>query len=502
MIWVLIGAAGMAMVLSLVLTWIVRQFARSRGWMAGPISRRHVHTVPIPRLGGVAVYLSIATALAGASHSGQRVERGIQFVLVPIGWMFATGLMDDLWGVAAARKLLAQVVGAIGIFYLGFRIPSPDFLGITGLSAEVLSFLLTVAWSVAVINAINLIDGLDGLASGSSLCVVFALLVLGLLTGQAGVALLAAATIGGVAGFIWFNAYPASIFLGDSGSLVLGSTIAAITIRLMSEFPTGWLVCLMILAHPFAELVISSTRRYLRADPIFRPDRRHLHHRLLDRGLSHPQASEVLVMVSFLACLLGLLAALGGYLAVVAVVGGVSVTVLAIVELQYSEFSHFGRLLRKMPRQRSLIAAHMNLEELRGTVSKARSMAELRLALSEGFTAMGFESARLRVRSYDAAGIPAGSPTSSVAMSFGLSSGDANLGILELSWDVRTGCWPFDPEYFTTDFLPVLCRKLQAFVQLYRELPRSAVPRSSAETELFPSLAAESGASVRMPLNF
>src|SRR5512146_557821 len=121
--WLLVSVSNAALLSSLALTWTVRKLARSRGWMSGPASERHVHTLPIPRLGGVGIFLSLALV------SGILVLSGWNFLfvitsLVPAGWMFSVGLIDDLYEVRAWRKLLAQVIAGAGLFVLGIRIPA------------------------------------------------------------------------------------------------------------------------------------------------------------------------------------------------------------------------------------------------------------------------------------------------------------------------------------------------------------------------------------------
>lgn len=497
---VLFGAAGISIVLSLALTWTVRQLARRRGWMASPVSRRHIHKFPVPRLGGVAVFLSIAATLLVSVRYNDDDKSFLIGALLPAAWMLAVGLTDDMFGFRARAKLAAQILGGVAIFCVGIRIPAPEFLGASAPVAISVSLLLTTGWTVAVMNSINLVDGLDGLASGTSLCIVSTLLALAVIAGHSSIALLGAATAGSIIGFLFFNTYPASIFLGDSGSLVLGTVISIMSVRLIAELPMGWLACPVLLAHPFSEVVLSVTRRFLRADPIFCPDRRHLHHRLMDRGLTHPQAAAALVLSSVVSSVLAVFISFGGFAALGAIILGASGAVLAVVELRYREFTHFYIWLRKTPQQRGLIASHMRLEELSRIVPTTRSLTELRIALSEGFVAMGFENARLRVRSYEGTSTWGQGSSTSVSMLFPLHSAERRLGNLELCWNVQTGRWPFDPEFFAAEFLDVLSRQLERFVHLNTALPQrtdSVIPPG----ELLPRLAVESGRQMRVPLN-
>lgn len=498
---VLFGAAGIATVLSLALTWTVRQLARSQGWMAGPSSGRHVHQIPLPRLGGIAVFLSLAATTLLVTIRFYSTEKTFLIgALLPAMWMLAVGLTDDLFGFRARAKLAAQTLGAIAIFCLGIRIPAPEFLGASGSLATAISLLLTVGWTVAVMNSINLVDGLDGLASGTSLCVVSTLAGLAIMTAQSGVALLAVVTAGAIVGFLCFNNHPASIFLGDSGSLVLGTIISILSVRLIAEMPMGWLACPVSLAHPFGETVISVTRRFLRADPIFCPDRRHLHHRLIDRGLTHSQAASRLVLASLCSCALGVLISVGGFASLGAILLGGSGALLAIRELRYREFTHFYRWLCKAPQQRNVIAKQMRLEELSRSLPATRSLTQLRIEISEAFVAMGFESARLKLRVYDGSSNWGHASSSGVSMLFPLHSGRGKLGNLELCWNFQTGRWPFDPEFVAAEFLPVLSRELERFVHLHTEPPQRPMDGISA-SELLPRLAAQSGRRLQVPLN-
>ncbi len=495
----LAGAAALAMLSSCALTWVVRELARKCGWMFGPASLRHIHKSPIPRLGGVAVFLAIVLALAVSTTIRQFSTVGLFFhLLLPAAFLLLIGVADDLSGLAPKRKLLAQIIAALCLFISGVRFPAPGFLESTEWLAIFVSLFLTVFWGVTVMNAVNLIDGLDGLASGSSFFIVAGLVLLALIAGNFEIALIGTVTAGAVAGFLWFNRTPASIFLGDSGSLVLGCLIAGLSIRIIDELPAGWIACPIVLAHPFAEVAVSVARRAVRADNIFCADRRHLHHRLLDRGLSHGDASRVLVVVSFLFTVLGVLAGFGQGWAVVAAMSSAVLAVAFISQMRYGEFIHLGRWLRKAPRQRSVIAANLRLEDLSDSVSKARSMTELRILLSEGFGSMGFESARLNVRSYDLGSRIAPCPAGSLGLSFPLYAEGLRMGTLDLRWKITAGNWPFDPDFFASQFLPSLSSKIRDFGCIYRELVETS-PAPLIQPEMLSGFVMENPPS-RLPL--
>lgn len=500
MAWWLMGGMAVAMVTSVVVTWLVRTLARHQGWMSGPVSVRHVHTDAKPRLGGIAVVTAFVVTIVALHRAGLAFDLQFLFATcVPAACMFGVGLIDDLREVRAIQKLLGQLIAGAVMFALGLRFPPPTFLSDLGSCGVLVSLALTVSWCVAVTNALNLIDGLDGLASGVSLCIVSAQFVMAILVSDLSLALLLATAVGALLGFLFFNVHPASIFLGDSGSLVLGSLIAAFSIRLISSSPMGLWACLVLLAHPFGEVVISATRRFLRAHPIFKPDRRHLHHRLLDRGLSHPHAAGILILTSFLCSLLAVLVFLGGVIALSALAVGLAGLTLGFAELRYREFKHFWMWVKNCLKQRQVIGVQMRLDELKRLVPAVRSLTELRILVSENFVACGCESARLRVRTYDIGpqfGAP-GPGCSSIALP--LQSKATRLGTLELGWDLKKGYWPFDADYCNAELIPVLSRKLEQFVRPAIETQRMVAADVVSTTDLLPRIAAE--AELRVSLN-
>ncbi|HEX6879328.1 MAG TPA: hypothetical protein VF135_03105, partial [Terriglobales bacterium] len=152
MSWYLVCVANAALLASLTLTWILRRLARRHGWMAGPRSVRHVHRLPTPRIGGIAIFLSLVVC---ALVVGRRPEGGaITLAVVPAGWMVAVGLVDDVIGIRASRKLAAQAIGGVMLFALGVRVPA---YWIPAEVASVVSLGLTVVWAVVVMNAVNLV---------------------------------------------------------------------------------------------------------------------------------------------------------------------------------------------------------------------------------------------------------------------------------------------------------------------------------------------------------
>ncbi len=452
--------------------------------MAGPESERHVHEIPIPRLGGIAIFFSVALTIVLLSAS-EWASRFFLVCLIPAAWMFAIGLTDDIRGMRPSRKLLAQLVAGGILFALGFRVPAgPGEIGIA------LSLFATVLWSVTVTNAINLVDGLDGLAPGSATCAILAMLVAALFFGQRDTALLAAAVAGAVLGFLRFNIPPATIFLGDCGSLTVGILISAISIRLVQASKLGWVVCILALAHPLGEVFISTTRRLLTANPVFRPDRRHMHHRLLDRNLSHGQSTATLVAISFLFAFLGTLALAGNIWIASALVLATLTAAYVLREFRYDEFPLFAMVTRKVLEHRYITDAHLQLRELAQAIERTppESLGELRRLVFESLSGFGFADATLSVPELDRQE-HAGAPCKGVILEFPLDSRIEQVGTLRLGWDLGSAL-PIDLGLFASEFLPVITRSVQWHVQAHREAVRTPgfAIRNVQRPRLAPSL--------------
>jgi UDP-GlcNAc:undecaprenyl-phosphate GlcNAc-1-phosphate transferase len=301
------------------LTPVVRGVARNAGLLDQPGGRK-VHEVAVPRLGGFAIatafYLGIAVALVVArAVFGRRIgiETGhLSAILAGVALIAGLGLMDDLQTMRARVKLGAQIVIVLATFGLGLSIDRLDGPWGSLALAWWLSLPLTILWMVAVINAVNLIDGLDGLAAGVALIGLAAFLAVALLHGGSSpVQVVLAAGAGGVLGFLRFNLPPSTIHMGDSGSMLLGFVLGAAAISVTQAGRHGippW-VPLLILALPLADTLRVIVMRLLAGHPVFRPDRRHVHHRLLRRGISQQGATLLLWGVSAVLAALGVLLA-------------------------------------------------------------------------------------------------------------------------------------------------------------------------------------------------
>ncbi len=297
--------SAVALVVSLAVTPIVRLVAERRGLLDEPDAERKVHEFPVPRLGGLAIAIAFAVAIGFAAIATNdltgeflRPNRA-PAILAGAALLVIVGVIDDVRGMRAMVKLLWQVAAAVLAFAMGLSIEHLELPWGT-VSMGLLALPLTVVWLVVIINAINLIDGLDGLATG---VVLTALGAFALLSASAGVdptLPIIAATGGAAIGFLAYNLYPASIIMGDTGSMFLGFVVGAVAIALTQDGlnPQPPIVPIVALAIPLVDTAWAVIRRTSRGDPFFVADRGHIHHQLLRAGLTQRDAMLFLTAVS------------------------------------------------------------------------------------------------------------------------------------------------------------------------------------------------------------
>jgi UDP-GlcNAc:undecaprenyl-phosphate GlcNAc-1-phosphate transferase len=292
-----------------VLTLLTRNLCLRFRLVDQPDKTRKFHRQPIPRLGGVAIAITYVSAFAALLLLGTQTSLWIAIQL-PVIWgllpaaviVFFTGVLDDIFNIKPAHKFAGQAVAAIWAYFAGIQIGSVVSLEIP----QWLSFALTVLWLVGCSNAFNLIDGMDGLAAGLGFFAAFTMLIAAVLQENFGLALAVTPLVGCLLAFLLFNFNPASIFLGDSGSLLIGFLLGCFAVVWMQKTATvlGIVAPLMALAVPLVDMGLAVVRRFLRHRPIFSADRGHIHHILLDRGLTPRNAALLLYGVAFLgACL-------------------------------------------------------------------------------------------------------------------------------------------------------------------------------------------------------
>ncbi len=308
-----------ALVTGLIVTPIVRGYAHHLGLLDQPGGRK-VHEFPVPRRGGVAMAIAIAVAIGGAtivtgdlgSTLGLRPNRA-PAILAGVGLLLVVGIVDDVRGMRALVKLAFQLAAALLAWWLGLSIDQLFFpWGVVDLGP--LALPITVAWVVGVINAVNLIDGLDGLATGVVLTVLGAFGLLAAADGVDPTLYIVAATMGAAVGFLAYNLHPATIIMGDTGSMVLGFVVAAVAISTTQDgvYPQAPWVPIIALGVPIIDTIWAVVRRTARGEPFFVADRGHIHHQLLRLGLGQRDAMLLLTAVSgglaMIAVLLGRLA--------------------------------------------------------------------------------------------------------------------------------------------------------------------------------------------------
>lgn len=302
-------AAVMALAISWLATPPVKRFAESIGAIDNPGDERRVHDHPIPRMGGLAIFLGfVLSMLLFVDMSTQIMGLLLGTVIIAV-----MGAVDDIVSLNAWVKLLGQLLAGIVAIRCGIVVDAVSNFGPAGgttfLNTNWLSIPLTLLWIVSCTNAVNLIDGLDGLAVGVSTISSLTMLVVSVFVAEPSVSLILAALTGACLGFMPYNLNPAKIFMGDVGSQMLGFVLSTASILGLFKFHAiiSFLVPLLALAVPLADTVFAFVRRLAHGQSPFHADRGHFHHRLLAMGMSQKQAVAVLYGVS---AVLGLIAVL------------------------------------------------------------------------------------------------------------------------------------------------------------------------------------------------
>lgn len=360
-----------ALVSALVFTPLVRTLCVRRGWFDVPRDARRVHQQAIPRLGGVAVFLATLVALSSLLLFDNQVTQtfeadGTRFLraLLPATLIFVLGVYDDLHGVNPRVKFAAQALAAALLYALGGRIEgvSAPFVGSLEFPAPV-GFLLTVFWIVVITNAFNLIDGIDGLAAGAALFAAVVMIVVSIALGHPFVTIVALALAGALTGFLRYNFNPASIFLGDSGSLTIGFLLAALSLQGPQKAATTVAVAIPLMAFglPIMDTLLALLRRFIGRRPLFEGDREHIHHMLLARGWSQRQAVFVLYGVCALFALQAMLFASDAGVGRITGLGLFVVGVIVLLAVEQLHYHEVDELRARVKRQLSLTERRQRL---------------------------------------------------------------------------------------------------------------------------------------------
>ena len=415
-----LGVFFFSLLCSFVLTRYVRDYATAHGWVAVPTGGRHLHSNSLPRLGGIAIFvsfsLSIAVSLLVAAHNRDLQSafslKPLLTILVPSALIFLLGVYDDVYGAGPYLKFSVQAVGAGILFLGGLRIVNipvafgshalPWFLGLP----------LTVLWVVAITNAFNLIDGLDGLAAGSALFSTLVAFVVALLNGQTIVTVMTIALAGAILGFLRYNFNPATIFLGDSGSLFIGFLLSALALEGAQKAPTIVAVAIPVVSFglPILETSLSVVRRLISGRPVFTADREHIHHKLLQHGMSHRQVVILLYGVSAVFAMLSLflLWPTGSSLGLVLAVLGVGIWV-GVQHLGYLEFGELARVAQRTLDQRQIFINNMSIRRATEELKVARDYDQVRKILLAAFGTNDFDGFDLQIAPLAGQHVPFGS---------------------------------------------------------------------------------------------
>ena len=284
--WTFLGFFAVACVMSAVVTLFILKTQQDVG-MDKPDARRKLHEKPVSRLGGVAIFSALLTGMLLALQTeGITWERWWPIMLCNT-LIFGVGFLDDLKALGAKTKLVGQVGTAVILYSLGVSI---DFLsnpfGDGSINLGWLSLPLTLLWLVAIPNIVNLIDGMDGLATGFGLFISLTLAFVGYISSQPDVVYASIVMAGALGGFLIFNFPPAKIFLGDGGAYLIGFFVASVSLLSSNKgsIIAGLLVMLVALGVPILDTLFAIIRRAVRGVPIFKADAEHIHHRLILLG--------------------------------------------------------------------------------------------------------------------------------------------------------------------------------------------------------------------------
>jgi UDP-GlcNAc:undecaprenyl-phosphate GlcNAc-1-phosphate transferase len=389
-----------------VLTPIVRRLAHRFGVLDHARSSRKVHGQPIPRLGGIAIVIAFFAPLVALLLFQTEVghlflaEREHVIGLFVGGIIIALlGLYDDLRGANAWKKFLVQFA-VVGMLYaLGFRIeeianPMGDPIKLGWFSLP-----FTMLWTVGVINAMNLIDGLDGLAGGVALVAVITTFLVSIQRGHPLMMLFSSALAGAIVGFLFYNFNPASIFMGDTGSMFLGFVLASTAIQTNQKASTAVAVLIpgIALGLPIMDTLLAIARRAIRGRPLFQADREHIHHRLMALGLSHRQTVLVLYGLCLLlgAAALILTYASSGQAALLLLVLAL-IAVGFLRALGYMRFDRVSASVADRKRNRALLSA---VRPLGRRLRQLRTVEDVWAVVVEAAKTLGASSAKLVVDS-------------------------------------------------------------------------------------------------------
>ena len=397
-------------ILTCLLTPLIRYLALQKGLVDCPQRARKVHQQATPRLGGASILLSFLAVMCLAGVSVPQVREMIWgnnpilgFILIGALGVFAIGFLDDLARLSPKTKLLGEfVVAVLVVWGANLSFTEIQFLGLGSVTIPAwLGIGLATFWIVGMANAVNLIDGLDGLASGITLAGLIAVSVVGFFGGINSVTWMSTLLIGCLLGFLVYNSRPASIFLGDCGSLTLGYLAGCLT--LLASFREGGVLDgifpVLAFALPILDCIFAIFRRTMRGRSPFSPDMEHFHHRLMAKGLSHGKAVLAMWAMAGSCSLVAIAAAFGkgDQLFAVFVFFGMGGFIL-LRYLGYFRFEFFGEGLSTLIDDRkSTKSVEQSVKEAEQLVANSFDLETLKDCLSKAAEGMRFQQATIQL---------------------------------------------------------------------------------------------------------
>ena len=364
----------------------MRALAKALGVVDRPNEARKIHKEPIPRLGGLAILLGVSAPLIGLYFYRNGISeiiyadgRRVASFLVATLFVVVAGVLDDVRGLAQRYRLAVECVAGAVIYWGGWRVEALALPWLGSLPLGYLALPVTILWIVAVINALNFNDGLDGLAAGTAVIAGGTLFLLALHYHNFVAGVFSASIAGGAFGFLLFNFHPATVYMGDTGSMFLGLALAVASIGSSQKNATvvALLGPTLALGLPIGDTVLRVLRRVILGQPWFPADRKHVHHRLLDLGLSHRNATLTLYGAGLLFSMAALAIAMASRWLAIGVCAFIAgCVVFAVRQLGFAEFNRFTETRRRQGGEAEDRVIRGVEERLRG-VERLRSVDEV-----------------------------------------------------------------------------------------------------------------------------
>ncbi len=393
---------------ALILSSILVPLMRPLSFMTGAVDKgtgRRVHTGIIPRLGGIGFYLSFFITTISSLYRGQWDGFHDVFIGVILGSVVIVliGLFDDIKGARVSHKLIAEIAAALIIYAWGIRIEAITNPFGSKILLGWMSLPVTVIWMIVITNAINLIDGLDGLAAGSAIFIAATFFYIS--GAEVHLQLVLIILIGALCGFLLYNFPPASIFMGDAGSLFIGFFLGATSI--MSSHKATALAALMVpilaFSVPLMDMAYAVLRRYYRGVPLGVADKEHIHHKLLEKGLSKKMVLIVIYGINVFVMLMALLSISQRVNS--AFFGFVFIVLFAVFGLRLLGYVEFVPIVKEMKRNFELNRKrkyyNFIIKRFRREASKSHSLDELKNHIKQLMELYAFTTARIYFYAHD-----------------------------------------------------------------------------------------------------